>query len=165
MKEGVKNLSTMQEIHYASSGLSENYERLAVAIVAQAAKDYERTLLSLYKKPKPGKIRSALLLNKMELENFFHSSWYEMLVDADGDLLLNGIRSRAKEKAKDAIRRKIKAEKKNREDALDASHIEGSLDFSSTVEFLVRAAAREADALAVDDQPPVMEAAGEAVMS
>lgn len=165
MKEGVKNLSAMQEIRYESSGIVENYEKLAVAIVAQAAKDYEQTLLALYRKPKPGKIRSELLLQKMEIENFFHSSWYETLVDADGELLLNGIRARAKEKAKDAIRRKVKAEKKRNEMPVDTANAEGSLGLSDAVKFLVGTESDGSDAEPLPGGASTMETAGEAVMS
>ena len=64
------------------------YTDLASAIVAQAAKDYIKTLRKLWKKGMTIQAKRKLILEKLELERFFHSAWYEMLTDLDPDSLL-----------------------------------------------------------------------------
>ncbi len=60
-------------------------QRLANAIIIQASKEY----------------RSAMKMNKKktisEIEEFFHSSWYETLTTIPGDVILDGLRKEASE--------------------------------------------------------------------
>ena len=58
-----------------------------------------------FQKPDGAK-RTALEMQKTELEVFFHSEWYASITDLDGDALISAARRQAVEKAKEAIRRK-----------------------------------------------------------
>lgn len=64
-------------------------------------------------KAKTLKKKMALMADKAELEDFFHSSWYEMLTDIDPERLMYQCRITAKQKEKAAIeranRKKVKA--------------------------------------------------------
>lgn len=71
-----------------SSVQDDPFTDLASAIVAQAAKDYIKTLRRLWKKDTDVQAKRKLLLVKYELETFFHSAWYEMLTDLDPECLL-----------------------------------------------------------------------------
>lgn len=101
------------------SGLDENYSELAAAIIKQAAVDYEAALRALFKRP-TGLNRARLQAKKEDLEDFFHSPWYELLTDIDGDRLIAAVRQRAVEKEKAAIRRKLEKKLKK------MSHTQGN---------------------------------------
>ena len=65
--------------------LSEDpYERLANAIVIQAADDYRIALKKIKAHPKNKEAISAAL----ELERFFRSGWYSQLTSVDGEYLI-----------------------------------------------------------------------------
>lgn len=64
------------------------YERLANAIIIQAARDYRRTLMRLKKNPK----NKEVMDEAMRLEAFFRSEWYEFLTILDGELLIKKLR-------------------------------------------------------------------------
>ena len=85
--------------------MDDGYQELIAAIIRQAVKDYVSVLLRLFSKPDGAK-RTALEMQKTELEVFFHSEWYTSITDMDGDRLINAARRQAMEKAKEAIRRK-----------------------------------------------------------
>jgi len=66
---------------FIESGLNINpYNRLANAIIIQAAKDYRKALLKDDKAEIYG------------LEHFFTSEWFAMLTDLDGDALYTEIK-------------------------------------------------------------------------
>lgn len=65
-------------------------QRLANAIVLQAAKDYR---IILYRLQYDSKDMGAIN-EKKRIENFFHSSWYELLTDVDADYILKGIENK-----------------------------------------------------------------------
>ena len=67
------------------------YENLANAIVKQAARDYMTALKRLKKNPYDRKKRKEV----RELEEFFHSDWYELLTDVDADYLIRKLREKA----------------------------------------------------------------------
>ena len=67
------------------------YENLANAIVKQAARDYMTALKRLKKDPYDRKKRKEV----RELEEFFHSDWYELLTDVDPDYLIRKLREKA----------------------------------------------------------------------
>ena len=83
----------------------EGIDLLRCAIVKQAADDYDYAV-----NPKPRKrwktvnkkkvpvpqeeIRAELNQRARELEEFFHSSWYGMLVDIGGDAIIKEIKER-----------------------------------------------------------------------
>lgn len=83
----------------------EGIDLLRCAIVRQAAEDYDYDI-----NPKPRKrckkvkgkkvpvpqeeIRAELDQHARELEKFFHSSWFEMLVSIDGEAIINEIKGR-----------------------------------------------------------------------
>ena len=65
--------------------LSEDpYERLANAIVIQAADDYRIALKKIKAHPKNREAISEVL----EIEKFFRSGWYSQLTDVDGEYLI-----------------------------------------------------------------------------
>ena len=64
------------------------YEELAVAIVAQAAKEYRRALKALKKDPGNQEAKDSI----MELEAFFHSPRYQELTSVDAEYLIERIR-------------------------------------------------------------------------
>mgnify|MGYP007069888933 CR=1 FL=1 len=93
------------------------YQKLANAIIIQAAKDYRAALrklrsyadfeheLALYeklvaeKKIKPDPVNERQLVNLKqikadikEIEDFFHSHLYSVLTDVNGDYILDGLR-------------------------------------------------------------------------
>ena len=61
------------------------YERLANAIILQAAKDYRLALKILNKHPQSSK---ALYIKK-EVEQFFHSNWYSLLTTIDPEMIIH----------------------------------------------------------------------------
>ena len=93
------------------------YQKLANAVIVQAAKDYRADLrmlrsykdieheLALYEKlVAEGKVREDTAMerkltvlkkvraDKKGIEDFFHSHLYAVLTDVDGDYILDGIR-------------------------------------------------------------------------
>lgn len=78
---------------------------LAAGIVKQAAEDYIRVLRKLWSRNGEIGQKRKLIVEKAELEEFFHSGWYEELTEIDPDRLMFQCRSLAKEKEKDLIER------------------------------------------------------------
>ena len=64
------------------------YEALANAIVEQAVKDYWDALRRLKKHPDS----KAAMKEAMEIEQFFHSSWYGVLTQVDPEYLIDRVR-------------------------------------------------------------------------
>lgn len=62
----------------------DGYEALANAIVKSAAEDYMKALKALKRNSNS---RSAVQ-NVEDNERFFHSAWYSVLTDVDGDYLI-----------------------------------------------------------------------------
>ena len=84
------------------------YYDLAAAIVHQAVKDYTRLIRKQWN-PKLSVLQKRnLVLEKIKLEDFFHSDWYEFLTDIDPDRLMAQCRILAKEQEKKAIASKNK---------------------------------------------------------
>lgn len=79
---------------------------LAAAIVKVAVDDYVKTLRNLWSRNLDIYRKRKLIIEKTQLEEFFHSSWYEMLTDIDPDFLIFQCKILAKEKEKKAIERK-----------------------------------------------------------
>jgi hypothetical protein len=67
------------------------YEKLANAIVLQAAKDYRHALKHLRKCPNSRDARTQI----SELERFFRSGWYTALTTVDGEYLITELRREA----------------------------------------------------------------------
>ena len=84
------------------------YLDLAAAIVKTAADDYIKLLRKLWSKKPDLHQKRKLIVKKAELEEFFHSSWYEMLTDIDPDRLMYQCKLCAKEREKQAIERRNK---------------------------------------------------------
>ena len=97
------------------------YSDIASAIVAQAAKDFIMLQRKLWKKSTSILVKRMLILEKMELEDFFHSPWYEMLTDMDPDRLLSMCRDAAIEQEK-----KQRYRQRKRAKAQQKKHQEGS---------------------------------------
>ena len=84
------------------------YDELAIAIVEQAVKDYVKVIRGLWNKKLTIIQKRNLMLEKADLEGFFHSGWYEFLTDIDADRLMAQCKVVAKEKEKQAIERRNK---------------------------------------------------------
>lgn len=69
--------------------LLEEYEDLTIAIIATAANDYRKVLKKL--KTDPYNVR--LLVERAEIEEFFHSQWYEYLTTVDGTMILRRLQN------------------------------------------------------------------------
>ena len=63
--------------------MKDPYVELASAIVEQAAKDYRQARRKLIKSPED---RGARLM-VWDCERFFHSGWFAVLTDLDGEVL------------------------------------------------------------------------------
>lgn len=64
------------------------YEKLANAIVIQAAKDYRTVLRKLKRNP-----RNQLAKAEADsIERFFRSDWYKCLTEVDGEMVLRKLR-------------------------------------------------------------------------
>ena len=69
----------------ANKNLAEDpYERLANAIVLQAATDYRAALKAVKRNPN----NRAALDNALQIEKFFRSGWYQVLTSVDGEYLI-----------------------------------------------------------------------------
>ena len=71
----------------------DGWSELAAAVVGQACKDYVRALVGRHQHPERPKHAQDI----KECERFFKSSWYEMLCDVDGQLLIRKLRHMAAE--------------------------------------------------------------------
>lgn len=71
----------------------DGYTLLANAIVAQAAKDYKDNLLLLHKNPNDKKAQAE----RRKLEKFFRSSWFDILTQLDGEVLLQKLQQTVRE--------------------------------------------------------------------
>lgn len=67
------------------------YQALANGIIEQAAKDYRAALKILRRHPDS----KAAMATAMEVERFFHSSWFAVLTDIDPDYLIERLRKEA----------------------------------------------------------------------
>ena len=67
------------------------YQALANAIIEQAVKDYRAALKTLRRHPDS----KAVMATAMEVERFFHSSWFAVLTDIDPDYLIERLRKEA----------------------------------------------------------------------
>ena len=92
----------------AGHGADDAYYELAAAIVHQAVKDYTRLIRKAWNPKLTVLQKRNLVLEKIKLEDFFHSSWYESLTDIDPDRLMAQCRILAKEQEKRAIASKNK---------------------------------------------------------
>ena len=72
-------------------GFDECYEKLAAAIVVQAAKDYKAAL----RQEARGKVTPSTQGTIIECERFFESQWFEALSDLDGPVLMERIKKLA----------------------------------------------------------------------
>lgn len=72
--------------------MTEPYENLANAIVLQAVKDYRDILVRLKKKPN----NKEAMIDAMECERFFRSSWFQTLTSVDGEFLIEKLRKEMK---------------------------------------------------------------------
>ena len=93
-------------------------ERLAVAIVKQAADDYERVLMQMLRKPTPAEMKT-LKEKKAENEKFFLSPWCDALLQlTDGRTLMKQIQKNAVRKEKERVQKKLEKAKKGLADKI-----------------------------------------------
>ena len=93
-----------------SSAFFQPWQELTAAIVRKAADDYIDAIRKPWKSGLPVEEKRLLLKEKIKLEQFFYSDWYEFLCDVPADQLIRGCIIRAKEMEKEAIERKNKQE-------------------------------------------------------
>lgn len=62
----------------------DGYERLANAIIIQAAKDYRTAKRKLRRKPNNKEARAEA----ESIERFFRSDWFRTLTEVDGEMIL-----------------------------------------------------------------------------
>ena len=72
----------------------DEWSDLAEAIILKAVDDYRHTSKRLLSKPDDGR----LTLRKAEIEKFFLSSWFQVLTDLDGKLLLQKLQAEMKQR-------------------------------------------------------------------
>lgn len=65
------------------------FEKLANAIVIQAAKDYAEALKTLKKYPRDAEAKQM----RNDCESFFRSSWYKALTLVDGEFLIRKLQT------------------------------------------------------------------------
>jgi len=94
---------------YRTASQDTPYDELAMAIIKQAVKDYVKVIRMLWDKKLTVVQKRNLMLEKADLEGFFHSDWYEWLTDINPDKLMAQCRVIAKEKEKQAIEKRNKA--------------------------------------------------------
>lgn len=82
------------------------YLELAAAIVKTAADDYIKLLRKLWSRKLDIRQKRKLIVEKAELEEFFHSGWYETLTDIDPERLMYQCKMLAKDKEKEDIERR-----------------------------------------------------------
>ena len=88
------------------------YNDLAAAIVLQAVKDYIKAIRRMWNPKISRKKKQETILEKLELEEFFHSGWYDTLCDIDPDKVIHNCRLRAEEQEREAIRKQNKRKMK-----------------------------------------------------
>lgn len=69
------------------------YERLANAIILQAASDYRIVLRKIKAYPKNREAISETL----EIERFFRSGWYSQLISVDGEYLIRRLQDEVRQ--------------------------------------------------------------------
>lgn len=91
-----KHIATPNQTINTSSGYGNSYQNLANAIIQSAASDYRTVLKIIKKRPDMRKICKL-----DELEAFFHSGWFSILTNLDGDYILNRIKKEVAEEDDD----------------------------------------------------------------
>lgn len=92
----------------SSYGEYDAYYDLAAAIVHQAVKDYTKLVRKMWEPDLSVAQKRRIVLEKIRLEDFFHSAWYECLTDINPDRLIEQCSILAKNQAKKAIEAKNK---------------------------------------------------------
>ena len=72
----------------------DEWSDLADAIILKAVDDYRHTSKRLQAKPNDDRLK----LQKAEIERFFLSSWFQVLADLDGKLLLQKLQAEMKQR-------------------------------------------------------------------
>ena len=88
------------------SSMGSPYTDLATAIVHQAVTDYIKIIRKLWTPNLSMTVKRRCVQKKMEIEAFFHSSWYEMLCDIDPDKVIVNCHRRAEERERESIKRR-----------------------------------------------------------
>lgn len=73
----------------ANATVLDVHEDLAIAIIVRAANDYRKVRDKLLKDP----FNVRLLVERAEIEQFFHSQWYEFLTTVDGTMILRRLQN------------------------------------------------------------------------
>lgn len=91
----------------------EPWMELRAAIVRKAADDYIDIIRKMWKPGLSIEKKRLLLKEKLELERFFYSRWYDCLCDTSPERLIAACVSRAEEMEREIIERKNKLIVKN----------------------------------------------------
>ena len=70
------------------------YEKLANAVIIQAVKDYRAAYRKYLRNPEGSMEKSEV----ESMERFFRSSWFGVLTDADGEMILKRVKEMEHEK-------------------------------------------------------------------
>ena len=68
--------------------MKSNWEALANAIILQAVEDYRKCRRLVRRKP--GQVDAQKMIR--EVEAFFRSRWFKQLTEADGNMILEGLK-------------------------------------------------------------------------
>ena len=91
---------------------SSPYKDLAAGIVLQAVKDYIKAIRRMWDPNISRQKKRDTILEKLELEKFFRSDWYEELCDINPEELIRNCHLRAEEQEKEDISRENKRKRK-----------------------------------------------------
>ena len=93
----MKEMNTMRKLIKRERSENFDYERLAEIIILNSAKDYCSAVKTLLRNPHS----HTALKNKIEIEEFFRSKWFEVLsgVKLDPDDLIERLIQKAKSEA------------------------------------------------------------------
>ena len=68
--------------------MKENWEALVRAVILQAVEDYRKCRRLVRRKP--GQVEAQKMIR--EVEAFFRSRWFKQLTEADGNMILEGLK-------------------------------------------------------------------------
>ena len=68
--------------------MKQNWQALSQAIILQAVEDYRKCCRLVRRKP--GQVDAQKMIR--EVEAFFRSRWFKQLTEADGNMILEGLK-------------------------------------------------------------------------
>ena len=92
----------------SDSGLDSSYQELAAAIIMQAVKDEISAIRALWNPKLSIEEKRKKLIEKMEIEDFFRSQWYEAICEIEPEKIIHRCRVCAEEEERERIREQSK---------------------------------------------------------